>query len=200
MRIRSGWRSGVVTARHRVPFPRLPVPHCRVGVRGPDRRHPRSGERAVSAFRLCERDPRLHAAHRRTAVGGDAPATGRHARDPEGHPVLPDGRGVRRQLVRPGLVHAAPGERRLRRGVLPGHRLEPVMVEPYRVTIYDRQLDALFRPGGEAWHWLGLLGTEHLQWAINMTPTRTGHLRSSFYPVPIMTPHAIGGGRGSRYT
>lgn len=74
------------------------------------------------------------------------------------------------------------------------------MVEPYRVTIYDRQLDALFRPGGEAWHWLGLLGTEHLQWAINMTPTRTGHLRSSFYPVPIMTPHAIGGGRGSRYT
>lgn len=74
------------------------------------------------------------------------------------------------------------------------------MPDPYRITIYDRQVAALFQPGGEAWHWLGLLGTEHLQTAINMTPVREGKLRNAFYPVPIMTPYAIGGGLGTRYT
>lgn len=74
------------------------------------------------------------------------------------------------------------------------------MADPVRVTIYDTAVDGLFRPGGQAWNWLGLLGTEHLNLAIAFAPARSGHLKSSHYPAPIMTSYTSGGQRGSRYT
>lgn len=66
-----------------------------------------------------------------------------------------------------------------------------------RVTIYDTAVDSLFFVGGDVWRFMSLLGTEHLNAAIAFAPARTGHLKASHYPVPIMTPN---GRRGWRYT
>lgn len=67
-------------------------------------------------------------------------------------------------------------------------------------TIRDTQVTGIFMPGGDAWHFLALVGTEHLNQAIAMTPNRTGTLARSHYPVPIMTPYRQGGEQGARYT
>ena len=40
-----------------------------------------------------------------------------------------------------------------------------------KVTVYDTAVDGLFRPGGDAWHWLALVGTEHLNLAIAFAPS-----------------------------
>lgn len=70
-----------------------------------------------------------------------------------------------------------------------------------KVTVYDTAVDGLFRPGGDAWHWLALVGTEHLNLAIAFAPSRSGVLKASHYPVAIMTPYrTVGGRQGSRYT
>lgn len=70
-----------------------------------------------------------------------------------------------------------------------------------RVTIYDTKVTGIFLPGGDGWHFMGLVGTEHLNQAIAFAPSRTGTLKASHYPVPIMTPYrAPGGAVGCRYT
>lgn len=66
-----------------------------------------------------------------------------------------------------------------------------------RVTVYDTQVTGLFMPGGDAWKFMGLAGTEHLNAAIAFAPSRSGHLKSSHYPVPILTPYKK---LGTRYT
>lgn len=72
------------------------------------------------------------------------------------------------------------------------------MADPYRVTIYDNQVDAMWSPaGGEVYGWLRRLGQEHLAVARRTTPRRSGNLAGEFYPVPIMTPV---GKRNWRYT
>lgn len=45
-----------------------------------------------------------------------------------------------------------------------------------RVTIYDRNLDRLFLPGGDAWDWMERVGREHISMAIIEAPRRSGNL------------------------
>lgn len=45
-----------------------------------------------------------------------------------------------------------------------------------RVTIYDRNLDRLFLPGGDAWDWMERVGREHVSMAIIEAPKRTMNL------------------------
>lgn len=49
-----------------------------------------------------------------------------------------------------------------------------------RVTIYDRNIAALFVPGpqGQVWNWLEMVGRIHMAEALRQAPMRSGHLRS----------------------
>lgn len=69
------------------------------------------------------------------------------------------------------------------------------MVE--RFTVDSNGIDQLFATGREVWRYMALMGTEHLNAAIAFAPARSGTLKASHYPVPIMTPE---GRRGWRYT
>lgn len=66
-----------------------------------------------------------------------------------------------------------------------------------RFTVDDNGIDQLFATGQEVWKYTALMGTEHLGASIMYAPSRSGRLRASHYPVPIMTPE---GRRGWRYT
>lgn len=63
-----------------------------------------------------------------------------------------------------------------------------------RVTIYDRNLDLLFLPGGDAWKWMEEVGREHLAMALIEAPRRTGALASQHNLA--LTPYK----RGVRYS
>lgn len=63
-----------------------------------------------------------------------------------------------------------------------------------RVTIYDRNLDLLFLPGGDAWDWLERVGREHLAMALVEVPRRSGRLAASHNLA--LTPYR----RGVRYS
>lgn len=63
-----------------------------------------------------------------------------------------------------------------------------------RVTIYDRNLDLLFLPGGDAWNWMERVGRQHLAMALIEVPRRTGGLAAQHNLA--LTPYK----RGVRYT
>ena len=66
-----------------------------------------------------------------------------------------------------------------------------------RFTVDDNGIDQLFAVGRDVWRYMAAMGTEHLNASIMFAPSRSGRLRASHYPVPIMTPE---GRRGWRYT
>lgn len=66
-----------------------------------------------------------------------------------------------------------------------------------RYTVYDSQIDIAFGVGQMVWRGMAMVGTEHLNMSIAFAPGRTGRLKASHYPVPILTPR---GSRGWRYT
>ena len=64
-----------------------------------------------------------------------------------------------------------------------------------RVTIYDRNLDALFLAGGDVWNWMERVGREHLAEALIEVPRRSGVLASAHNLA--LTPYQK---RGTRYS
>jgi hypothetical protein len=64
-----------------------------------------------------------------------------------------------------------------------------------RVTIYDRNIDAMFMPGGDTWRWLEGVGREHMAMALVEVPRRTNQLAASHNLA--LTPYKR---RGVRYS
>lgn len=69
------------------------------------------------------------------------------------------------------------------------------MATVVRVTIYDRNIDRLFLPGGDVWDWMRDVGAEHLRMALVEVPRRSGSLASKHNLA--LTPY---GKRGVRYS